>query len=442
MRCCRREAAHRWCSTVTERRSGNCRSLAAALAFPFAWATWLPAQQPCPPQPTAPSIPCVASGTAIALRLTSPVDGARSTAAAPFTAVVIAPIVLEGKLAIAPGAPVWGHQSRHGHDRHARPVLELTFDSLGVDAGTIPVALRLTGVDNVRESVDSTGLIAGAPAHTALRTPTSWVSLLLGAFHPVAAAALLAESRGHAFEHGRPIRYPAGTDLAAVFSRELALPAWSTVVPLQPAADVDVLTTRASTWPIRATRVRAGRDGDLVNVAFIGDSATISAAFLKAGWDVPGKMDVHTNLVTFVKAMERRGYLHQPVSAQELDGRAPSLVFQRVGNTFAKRHHIRLWRWSASDDVSNDETIYLAAATHDVGITFDSDRKSFTHRVDAAIDQERDKVANDLWFAGCVAGLTRVPRKFSDSLTLNDGRDRVDSDRRMAVIRLRDTCGQ
>ena len=425
---------------MIERLSGNWRTLAATLAVHLSTGMCLPAQLPCPPQLTEPSIPCVAAGTVISLRLTSPVGGAGSAAAAPFTARVIAPIVLQGRLAIAPGARVWGHQSRTGHDRYARPVLELTFDSLGLDAGTVPIVLRLTGVDNVRESVDSTGLIAGAAAHTALHTPTSWVSLLLGAFHPVAAAALLAESRGHAFEHRRPIRYPAGTDLAAVFSRELGLSAWSTVAPPQPAANVDVLTTRASTWPIRASRVGAGRDGDLVNVAFFGDSAMISAAFLQAGWDVPGKMDVHTDLVTFIKAVERQGYLHQPVSAQELGGRAPSLVFQKVGNTFAKRHHIRLWRWSAPDGESNGETIYLAAATHDVGITFDSDRKSFTHRVDAAIDQERDKIANDLWFAGCVAGLSLVPRMFADSLTLNDGRDRVDSDRRMAVIRLRATC--
>lgn len=385
-------------------------------------------------------LPCLASGTSVSLRLTSPVDGTASSSSASFTARVISPVFVQGRLALAPGSPVWGHRSRGGLHRDARPVLELTFDSLGIDGGTIPIALRLTGVDNVRESVDSSGLITGTPAHSALHTPTSWVSLLLGAFHPVAAAALLAESRGRAFEHGRPVRYPAGTDLSAVFSGGLLLPAWASEAPPPPAGDVDRLIAVVTTWPERASRAGGGHTGDPVNMAFVGDSATITAAFLRAGWDVPGKMAIRADLVTFVKAVERRGYMHQPVSAQELGGRAPSLVFQKVGNTFAKRHHIRLWRWFEPSTGAYAGPIYLAAATHDIGITFDSDRKSFTHRVDAAIDGERDKVANDLWYAGCVAGLSRIPRTLPDSLTLNDGRDRVDSDQRMAVIRLNDNC--
>ena len=411
-----------------------------ALAVHVGSASFLTAQLPRAEQSVESVLPFITSGTVVSLRLTSPVDGATSVAAAPFTARVIAPVFLKGRLAIAPGSPVWGHRSRSGHDRFNRPVLELTFDSLGIDGGTIPLALRVSGVDNVRETVDSTGLIAGASAHNALHTRTVWVSLLLGAFHPVAAAALLAESRGRAYVKGRPIRYPAGTDFSTVLARGIVLPAWATATPPLPLDNSNVVTTRVATWPIGAARAGDGRAGDPLNVAILGDSATITAAFLKAGWDVPGKMNVHADLVTFIRAVEQRGYTHQPVSTQELSGRSPSLVFQKVGNTFAKRHHIRLWRWSESDDALHVGAIYLAAATHDVGIAFDSDRRSFTHRVDAAVDEERDKVVNDLWFAGCVESLSRVPHTLPDSFTVNDGRDRIVSDRRMAVIRLRVPC--
>ena len=106
----------------------------------------------------------------MALRLTSPVDGTTSPVTAAFTAVVIAPMLLKGRLAIASGTRVWGHRSRGGRDRHSRPVLQLTFDSLATSGAAVPVALRIISVDNMRESVDSTGLILGAAARSALRS--------------------------------------------------------------------------------------------------------------------------------------------------------------------------------------------------------------------------------------------------------------------------------
>ena len=48
-----------------------------------------------------------------------------------------------------------------------------------------------------------------------------------------------------------------------------------------------------------------------------------------------------------------------------------------MGNTFTKRHHIRLWRL-AGEDEQHRAPVYLAAATHDVGTTFDAEQKRFT----------------------------------------------------------------
>lgn len=439
-RCFQREVAHGWRRIVMASLFGDWRVSTASLALLLGHAMWQTALPPCGQATTNVGLPCVAQGTVIAVRLTSAVDGIETATAVPFTALVISPVFVGGTLAIAPGTPVWGRQTRGGRDRQSRPVLQLTFDSLGIAGQTIPIAWQLTGVDNVREFVDSAGLIVGAASRGAMHSPTSWVSLLLGTFHPVAAAALLAESRGHALEHGRPIRYAAGTDISAIVSSGLVLPSWASMTSPPPADENARLAARAATWPLRAANIEDSLVGDPLNVAFFGDSATITAAFLAAEWDVPGRMDVHADLMTFIKAVERRGYTHQPVSRQDLSGRPPSMVFQKVGNTFTKRHHIRIWRWAEANDSALTGSIFLAAATHDIGVTFDTNRRSFTHRVDAAIDAEREKVIDDLWFAGCLDGVSRLPRVLPGSLTVNDGRDLVVSDGQLAVIRLRQGC--
>lgn len=398
----------------------------------------LSGQGPEPQQADSDAAPRIAKGTTLVLRLTSAVSGSASTTDAAFTATVAAPLLQDGRIVIAPGTAVWGHRSRGGRDRQSRPVLQLRFDSLANAGTSVPVALRLTHVENARESVGSTGLIVGTASTSMLRTPTSWVSLLLGMVEPVAGAALLVESRIRAFTRGRPVTYQPGTDLMVVVDDDMVLKAWPASTPPPAVPMTAALSIRIRAWPVRASHAKGASAGDPLNVAFLGDSASIRAAFLAAGWDEPDKMNVRSDLVTFVRALQRRGYAHQPVSVQELDGRPPALVFQKVGNTFAQRHHVRIWR--VSDDTTDVPAVYLAAATHDVGITFDTRSKRFTHRVDPSVDGERDKVVDDLWNAGCLAALSRVPRDLSDTLRVNNGRDRVVSDARMAVISLRTSC--
>jgi hypothetical protein len=117
-----------------------------------------------------------------------------------------------------------------------------------------------------------------------------------------------------------------------------------------------------------------------------------------------------------------------------LDGKPPSLVFEKTLNTIDKRHHLRVWRMEES---WNGQTIWTAAATHDIGLGFSS-RKTLIHRVDPNIDQEREKVSNDLQFAGCASVPEVVERPPVPRITQNATGDRLVTDGGAAVLRLRD----
>jgi len=122
------------------------------------------------------------------------------------------------------------------------------------------------------------------------------------------------------------------------------------------------------------------------------------------------------------------------VSQLVLDGRPPDLVFQKLTDTFAKRHHVRIWRAAAE---WTGHPAFVAAATHDVGIEFSSEERTFTHRTDPAIDEERDKIVDDLITANAVAALSLAPRPPVAGLTVTGGQVPVITDWRVAIVALR-----
>jgi hypothetical protein len=129
--------------------------------------------------------------------------------------------------------------------------------------------------------------------------------------------------------------------------------------------------------------------------------------------------------------IENRGYKEAPVSLLTLDGEPPTLVFQKAANTFAMRHHMRVWQ---RPDQFEGQTVWVAAATHDIGIDFSPENHTFIHKIDSNIDRERVKVLNDLSFSKCVKGIALVDRTNIPSDLSNATGDKLITDGKMAVV--------
>jgi hypothetical protein len=121
------------------------------------------------------------------------------------------------------------------------------------------------------------------------------------------------------------------------------------------------------------------------------------------------------------------------VSLLLLDGHAPDFVFQKQTNTFAMRHHIRIWKRPST---FAGQPVWVGAATHDTGIDFSQETHTFTHKIDSNIDLERAKVANDLAFSGYLAAFSLVPRSNVPKNISNATGDQLITDEKLAVMQL------
>ena len=157
--------------------------------------------------------------------------------------------------------------------------------------------------------------------------------------------------------------------------------------------------------------------GETANLAFLGSREQLTHAFAAAGWAEadPASRKTKTQALYAFNAM--RAYATAPVSALLYKGTLPELVFEKSLNTITKRHHIRVWYAGVVDG----RELWLGAATHDIGGAFSLHSFAFTHKIDQNIDDEREKVATDLRFAGCVDSEMRVDRPAAVAGVLEGG---------------------
>jgi hypothetical protein len=362
-------------------------------------------------------------------------------------AVVIAPVVREGRVVIPPGSILSGSVTGAGKEHFGgkRHWIALGLDSIAIpiddaasDTIRAAISVRIATVDDAREDVDSAGRIVGPPIPSVVRSKRDWVILILGVFHPIGAIILAATLEGEIAERHGAVSLDRGTELTAVVARGAALSAWSQWAPPPPIVGGVNPDSLASAAPLRTLLREGGAPSDVVTLALIGSSAQVSAAFAAAGWTRAVPLTLRSDFVTFVKAAKGKGYAAQPVSQLVLDGRPPDVVYEKVADTFVKRHHLRMWRWPSGDARDDSSTVWLVAATRDIGVMFSTQRHSFTHRVDSRIDDERDKVVSDLVAANAVAAMSYAPRVAPASgATVNGAKVPAVTDWRMAVLVLK-----
>lgn len=195
------------------------------------------------------------------------------------------------------------------------------------------------------------------------------------------------------------------------------------------------LQETAGSQPSRTTAHRARHSSDFTNILFVGEKQQIENAFGTAGWSTADSLSPFSALKTFVATAHRHAYPRAPVSTLLLEGRKPDLVFEKQTNTFAKRHHVRLWMRPGS---YGGKPIWLAAATHDIGIRFSWRSKSFTHRIDPSADVERSMLILEMFSTGAVDMIAYIERPEMAHHDQNATGDHIETDGRLAVINLAD----
>jgi hypothetical protein len=147
---------------------------------------------------------------------------------------------------------------------------------------------------------------------------------------------------------------------------------------------------------------KGGNPGDIVNFLILGSEDAMQKVFTAAGW-VKVDVDVRgTVLHGILESISKESYLTMPMSPLYLFGRVQDYGWAHAEpiKVVASRNHLRIWKAPFEID---GQTLWVGAATHDIGFERDERNNGVTHKIDPDVDLERDYVEKTLTSTGLVA---------------------------------------
>ena len=358
-------------------------------------------------------------------------------------AVLVAPLIEQGRVILPPGTRVSGELTsvkRVGLGLlHERASVKVEFKSLQIEGhAAIPIETRLFSIENAREKLDKAGKVRGIRSTNTPGFRASGVLTGLAAVDPIALLFSTA-AFGSTLRFSDPeIKWAPGAELIlelkepveSAYSEPIGMPAVSRTEP-----ERIELQTLVERLPYRTTRLSDEKKSDLTNLMFIGQTEAVQRAFAAAGWVQAMDSTASSKYRSLRAFAESQPYQEAPMSALLLDGAEAVLTMSKTLNTFTRRHHLRVYLWKETWD---GLPIFQSAATHDTDIVMSLKNRTITHEIDARIDEERAKIVNDLIFTGCVDSAEWVGRPWVEESLFNGSGQQLKTDRALAVLKLND----
>ncbi len=144
--------------------------------------------------------------------------------------------------------------------------------------------------------------------------------------------------------------------------------------------------------------------GDMVNFVLVGSQELVQSALEAANWHVADVDNKEAVLKAVLETYQKKDYLAMPMSQLYLFGRKQDFGYElaQAYSVVASRHHFRIWK---APSAWNGETMWAGAGTHDIGFEKDQRNGSVTHKIDPAVDGERDNIGSTLQQAGKVKSM-------------------------------------
>jgi hypothetical protein len=181
-----------------------------------------------------------------------------------------------------------------------------------------------------------------------------------------------------------------------------------------------------------------GNPGDMVNVLIVGTQDQMVQVFTSAGWVQVDKTVENTVLSAVMDTLEKKDYLTMPMSTLFLFNRPQDYGFAHGEpvKVAMSRNHLRVWK---SPYEVGGRPLWCVAATHDIGFERDQRNNGVTHKIDPAIDGEREYVNGTLSGTGLVVQRDHVvpADPLTTAKTATGGE--FHSDGRILVLVLRNT---
>jgi hypothetical protein len=383
----------------------------------------------------------LAPGATMSVRLNAPVYSDRSRTGDPIQGVVTYPMCKdgeklqcnEGELLVPPGTRINGTIlfASKAPDKYTRPRLVLDFSNiLHKDETKSPLYARVLDVDNARETVRNNEILGIVQPHASTKAVLAMAAL--SAANPIAGYTIKGVQTVYGLSIRREILFPAGTDLQIQIVRPSMLKQREVWTGWPRITVDDELRQLAASMPAR-TYTANKTPSDLTNLMFLGAQQELAAAFSEARWLEAEDLGVRTAISVAQATIRQTGASTAPVSSLYINGKLPDLVFQKSLDTFAKRHHIRIWN---TGKTYQGRQVWVGAATHDIGTSSSRAYTKWAHRIDPHIDRERDWVETDLLFVGTATAYADIDRPNAPRKSANATGDDLLTDGKISVVEL------
>jgi hypothetical protein len=184
-----------------------------------------------------------------------------------------------------------------------------------------------------------------------------------------------------------------------------------------------------------------GNPGDMVNALIIGTQDQVVQVFTAAGWVQVDRSVGSAVLNAVMGTIEKKDYLTMPMSTLFLFNRPQDYGFAHGEpvKVAMSRNHLRVWKSPYEVD---KRPLWCVAATHDIGFERDQRNNGVTHKIDPAIDGEREYVNGTLSGTGLVVQRDHVTPAdpLTTAKTATGGE--FHSDGRILVLVLRNTASK
>jgi len=164
---------------------------------------------------------------------------------------------------------------------------------------------------------------------------------------------------------------------------------------------------------------------------FVKDTENLVEGLRKAGWQKADPVSFRSLLRAFYAALANKPYPGGPVTPSFWNGVPLDIAFEKEtgAHSIRQRHHIRLWKTGYR--MPDGSLQYVGTASFDKGINW----LHFSHRIDPAIDAERETFVEDSLKAG-VASTVQEAQFVAPSMGANFSGDAFFSDGKIAVLKM------
>jgi hypothetical protein len=353
-----------------------------------------------PRLPNAPATP-FPTGTRIAIRFLDEIKSGRDSVGTLVRTQTMAPLAVGRCVPVPAFSSLYAtvERSKGGRIFGGRGSLQLRFDSVQTAGGSwAAMAAVLDSLEWAGDRLTDDGAVRGGGRSFKQVVGTTGGAGVVATATGIGAIPVIAVTGLNVIRPGAQAQILAAQEGVLRLTAPLvfALPEHCPTAPL---AAVAVTTTMPELprLPTRTMNRTGDVPGDPINLAIQGTRDDLEAAFMRAGW-LPADRPTPGHLAQGVgAAIVEASAPRAPVSHQYYFGRSEDVAFERSSASARARHHVRMWQTDSAG------TLWVGAANEDIGLLINPLKGRATHRIDPAIDHERDLLTRELLAGGCAS---------------------------------------